>query len=238
MRAAAIVPAFDVAPRVGEVVAGLRAIWPEPDAIFVVDDGSHDETAAEAARAGAEVVSHRVNHGKGCALRTGLALARERGFDVAVTVDGDGQHPPSEALALHERCDDPNAFVLGIRDLVRAGAPRPNQLSNAFSNLVLSGFTGLRLADTQCGLRRYPVEATLELGGRASGYGYEAEVLIRAAAAGHPIVQLPIDVIYPPEAERISHFHSVRDPTRIVLRVVRTVAITRLAELRRRLTGG
>ena len=238
MRAAAIVPAFDVAPRVGEVVAGLRRIWPEPDAVFVIDDGSRDDTAAEATRAGAEVVSHPVNRGKGCALVTGLELARERGFDVAVTVDGDGQHPPEEALAMHERCRDPDAFVLGVRDMEGAGAPRANQLSNAFSNVVLSGFTGLSLADTQCGLRRYPVAATLELGAREPGYGFEAEILIRAAAAQLPIVQLPIAVIYPPEEERISHFHSVRDPTRIVLRVVRTVATTRLAKLRRRLVGG
>lgn len=237
MRAAAIVPAFDVAPRVGEVVAGLRRIWPEPDAVFVIDDGSRDGTAAEATRAGAEVVRHRRNRGKGCALVTGLELARARGFDVAVTVDGDGQHPPEEALAMHEGCDDPDAFVLGVRDLVGAGAPRANQLSNAFSNVVLSGFTGLRLADTQCGLRRYPVATTLDLHAREPGYGFEAEVLIRAAAAGLPIVQVPIKVIYPPEEERISHFHSVRDPTRIVLRVVRTVASTRWAQLRRRLGG-
>jgi len=237
MRAAAIVPAFDVAPRVGEVVTGLRRIWPEPEGIFVVDDGSRDDTAEVAARAGAEVVRHAVNRGKGCALRTGLELARERGFDVAVTVDGDGQHPPAEALAMHERCEDSDALLLGIRDLEGAGAPRANQLSNAFSNLVLSGFTGLRLADTQCGLRRYPVATTLALDAREPGYGFEAEILIRAAAEGVPIVQVPIEVLYPPEEERITHFHSVRDPTKIVLRVVRTVASTRLSKLRRRLTG-
>lgn len=238
MRVAAVVPAYDVAARVGEVVAGLRAIWPDPTAVFVVDDGSHDGTGRAATEAGAQVVRHRSNLGKGRAIQTGLELVRERGFDTMVTVDGDGQHPPVEALAMHRRCADPGAFVLGVRDLRRAGAPRANQWSNAFSNLVISSFTGLGLADTQCGLRRYPVAETLALGSQESGYGFEAEVLIRAAARDARIVQIPIAVVYPPPAERISHFHSVRDPTRIVLRVVRTVASTRAERLRWRLAGG
>jgi glycosyltransferase involved in cell wall biosynthesis len=223
MRAAAIVPAYQVAPLVGNVVAELCAIWPEPDAVFVIDDGSSDGTADVARRAGAIVLRHGHNRGKGAALKTGLAAAHARGFDVAVTVDGDAQHPPSEALRMHRRCDDTCALVLGIRDLANAGAPRANQLSNRFSNMVLSGFTGLGLSDTQCGLRRYPIATTLDMAGAEDGYGFEAEILIRAAARGVRIVELPIRVIYPPEHERITHFDSVRDPAKIVLRVVRTV---------------
>ena len=233
VRAAAIVPAYDVAPVIADVVTRLRDLWEEPDGVIVVDDGSADNTADLAEQAGAEVLRHVRNRGKGAALRTGLEEAARRGFDVAVTVDGDGQHPPDEALRMHRGCDDPAALVLGIRDLVAAGAPRPNQLSNRFSNMVLSGFIGRRLADTQCGLRRYPIADTLALGGREAGYGFEAEVLIRGAAAGMRFVEVPIRVIYPPEEERITHFHSVRDPTRIVLRVVRTVASTRAKQVMR-----
>ncbi len=237
VRAAVIVPAYQVGPVVADVVRGLRQCWAEPDAVLVIDDGSTDDTATEAARAGGEVIRHTVNRGKGVALRTGLEEARRRGFDVAITVDGDGQHPPEEALKMHEACDDPGALVLGIRDLAGAGAPRPNQLSNRFSNVVLSAFIGRRLADTQCGLRRYPIDATLSLGGREDGYGFEAEVLIRGAAANMRFVELPIRVIYPPEEERISHFDSVRDPTKIVLRVLRTVASVRTKRLAQRIRG-
>ncbi len=225
MRAAAIVPAYQVAPVVGDVVSALRRIWPEPDGVFVVDDGSSDGGGDIAQRAGATLVRHPRNRGKGAALKSGWARALAEGYDVAVTVDGDGQHPPEEALALHRRCDDPEALVLGIRDLVAAGAPRPNQLSNGFSNLVLSAFTGLGLHDTQCGLRRYPLKATLALGLREDGYGLEAEVLIRAAYRRMRIVELPVRVIYP--AQRISHFHSARDPARIVARVLRTMVDVR-----------
>ncbi len=227
MRPAAIVPAYQAAPLVGEVVETLLSLWPERDAVWVIDDGSTDSTAERAEQAGAQVIRHHCNRGKGAALRSGMRAALERGFDVAVTLDADAQHPPAEALRLHQMCPDPTALVLGIRDLAGAGAPRANQYSNAFSNLVLSGFTGRWLQDTQCGLRRYPIAATLALGGQEDGYGFEAEILIRATSNDMPIVELPIEVVYPPEQERISHFDSVRDPARIVVRVLRTVAATR-----------
>jgi glycosyltransferase involved in cell wall biosynthesis len=238
MRAAVVVPAYQAEPLVGDVVRNLVAIWPEPDAVFVVDDGSRDATRERAAQAGARVLVHPVNRGKGAALRTGMGAALDAGFDVAVSVDADGQHPPTEALRLHRSCDDAAALLLGVRDLAGAGAPRPSQLSNRFSNLVLSGFTGRWLLDTQCGLRRYPLAATLALGARDSGYGFEAEVILRATVAGIPVVQLPIEVIYPPVEERISHFHSVRDPARIVARVVHTVVSTRARLLRARWSNG
>ena len=231
MRAAAIVPAFQAEPLIGAVVAELCEIWPHPEGVWVVDDGSSDGTAEVARAHGARVLQHGQNRGKGAALRTGFEEAQRCGFELAVTLDADGQHPPREALRLHASCDDDRALVLGIRDLARAQAPTSSRLSNRFSNLVLSGFTGFWLGDTQCGLRRYPIAATLALNGREAGYGYEAEILIRACAAGMPIVEQPIEAIYPPPEQRLSHFRVVRDPARIVSRVVRTVAATRSQQL-------
>jgi glycosyltransferase involved in cell wall biosynthesis len=196
--------------------------------VVVVDDGSSDATSSVAESAGASVLRHDRNRGKGAALRTGLARARELGARVAVSVDADGQHPPAEAgrLARHESPED--ALVLGVRDLMRAGAPTPNRFSNGISNFFLSLFTGRALHDTQCGLRRYPVARTLGLGPRDDGYAFEAECILRAARAGWQIVEVPVDVYYPPEDERVSHFHVVRDPARIVYRVVATLATTRV----------
>lgn len=227
MRACAIIPAYQAEKTAGVVVRATAAVWPIHDAIFVVDDGSTDKTAEVARDAGAFVLRHRSNQGKGAALRTGMAHALRRGFDAAVTIDADGQHPPAEAARLLAVDPDPDAFVLGIRDLVGAGAPRANQISNRISNFFLSLFSGRTLADTQCGLRRYPLARTLRLGARDPGYAFEAEIILRAIAAGLRIVEVPIQVYYPPEHERVTHFHSVRDPARIIKRVVGTLADTR-----------
>lgn len=227
MSGCAIIPAYDAARTVGEVVRAVVRLWPDPHAVVVVDDGSRDGTAREAEAAGAVVVRHRTNRGKGAALRTGLLYAHEHGYDVAVTIDADGQHPPAEALRLLRSELPHDALVLGIRDLVKAGAPRPNQISNRISNFFLSTFARTELADTQCGLRRYPVEATLAADGGANGYAFEAEIILRAMASGVPVAEVPIEVIYPPETERVSHFHSVRDPARIIHRVVATLVETR-----------
>ena len=227
MRACALVPAFDAEATVGDVVSDLVRAWPERDGVLVVDDGSNDHTARVARRAGAWVVSHPGNRGKGAALRTGFREAFERGFDVAVTVDADGQHPPAEAVRLLTIDADPRAMVLGVRDLVAAGAPRKNQISNGISNFFLSLFARRGFADTQCGLRRYPLASTLGLDGRDDGYAFEAEIILRAVAGRVPIVETPIQVLYPPEGERITHFDGVRDPARIVSRVVKTLILTR-----------
>jgi glycosyltransferase involved in cell wall biosynthesis len=225
MRFCAIIPAYDAERTVGSVVRSVLALWPERGAVFVVDDGSLDGTAAAAREAGAKVISHPHNRGKGAALRTGMEVALHAGFDVAVTIDADGQHPAEEALRLLSATADPEALVLGVRDMVAASAPRKNQLSNQISNFFLSLFAGRRLSDTQCGLRRYPLARTLGLAGKDDGYAFEAEIILRAIAAGVRIVEAPIRVVYPPE--RVTHFHNVRDPARIISRVLQTLFVTR-----------
>jgi len=224
MRVLAIVPAYQAERSVGAVVRGLRAaLGVEP--VIVVDDGSTDGTATEAERAGAVLVRHPQNRGKGAALHSGFARALELGADAAVTVDADGQHPPEEALRVAQHPAPRTTLVLAVRDLVRDGAPRANRFSNAFSNRFLSWFGRRPLADTQCGLRRYPLPETLSLGARSPGYAFEAEVLLRAVRRGWDVAELATRVIYPPPGERLTHFHSVRDPARIVYRVLESTLV-------------
>lgn len=220
-RTCAIVPAFDAAETVGAVVDDLCASIGVP--VIVVDDGSKDRTAEIARAHGAELVRHGHNQGKGAAIRSGLADAARRGFDMAVTVDADGQHPGGSARTVLEASDDPRALVLGVRDLTRDGAPDWNRFGNGVSNAFLSLFARRHLRDTQCGLRRYPVAETLALGSRAQGFAYEAEVVLRAIAARLPVVEVPVGVVYSLDGVRRSHFRNVRDPVRIVVTVARTV---------------
>jgi glycosyltransferase involved in cell wall biosynthesis len=228
MRSCVVVPSFQAQSTLGAVIESLVVALDSAgiarEDLLVVDDGSTDATASVARAHDVRVVSHAMNRGKGAALRTGLAEAGQLGYHAALTVDADGQHPAHAAHAVLDASDDPNDLVLGVRDLASAGAPRANQMSNRFSNVVLSGFAGKRLRDTQCGLRRYPIAATLALGCRAEGYAFEAEVLLRAAFARVNIREVDVDVIYPPEGERVTHFDSVRDPARIVRAVLRTMA--------------
>lgn len=224
MRSIALIPAYQAASSVGAVVTALQRLWPETGpSVIVIDDGSTDDTAGQAESAGALVVRHHRNLGKGKALRSGLERAFELGATLAVSVDADGQHPAEEAvrLALYPAPD--SALVLGIRDLSAANAPRSHRFSNGLSNFFLSLFVGERLLDTQCGLRRYPVAASLALGGRDPGYAYEAEMIVRAKRSGWEIVQVPVRVVYSAESGHASHFHVVRDPARIVGRVIHTV---------------
>jgi len=225
VNAAAIIPAYQAERTVAAVVTETRALFEGLGAVYVVDDGSSDETAARAEEAGAIVVRHGANRGKGSALRTGLARAAADGAVAAVTLDADGQHPPAEARRLADFDAPASALVLGVRDLRGAGAPRPNRISNAISNGFLSMFSRRLLADTQCGLRRYPLPRVLEIGGRDDGYAFEAEIILLAVAADLPIVEVPIEVLYP--EGRTTHFDSVRDPMRVVRRVVKTLVSTR-----------
>ncbi|MBX3224998.1 MAG: glycosyltransferase family 2 protein [Labilithrix sp.] len=235
-RACILVPALDAERTIADVIADVtRAIPERADAIFVIDDGSSDATARIAEEMGCAVVAssgasiprgerepRRANRGKGAALRAGLEAARARGMSVALTIDADGQHPADEARRVLFAPDAGEAaLVLGVRDLVRDGAPRANRFSNGISNHFLSTFARRPLRDTQCGLRRYPIRETLALRTTGQGYDFEAEVLLRAIWAGLDVVEEPVRVLYP--EDRTTHFRVGRDVTRIIKTVLATV---------------
>lgn len=204
-----------IAPLVTALLTGFDEVW-------VVDDGSTDGTAEVARAAGALVVSHAQNRGKGAAIRTALAIAERRGIDAVVTVDADGQHLPEDAIRLDRGVEDRRAIVLGVRDMARDGAPTTNQRGNRIANYWVELFTEISFLDSQCGLRRYPVKEVLALGVTGERFLFESEVLIRAIPRGVRVVEFPVDVRYPPE--RTSHFRLWVDPTRITFGLIATGA--------------
>ena len=116
-----VIPAFNEAPVIGGVVAGVRSLFPR---VLVVDDASDDDTAAIARAAGAYTATHPINLGQGGALQTGFEAALARGARYVVTFDADGQHDPAEAAAMVTRADEENlAFVLGSRFLDGGSVP-------------------------------------------------------------------------------------------------------------------
>lgn len=185
-RILAIVPALDEQESVGRVVGELLAVEGLPIDVVVINDGSEDETARVARAAGATVVEHPFNLGIGAAVQTGYHWAHRHGYDVAVQVDGDGQHVPAEIARLVAPLRAGEAdLVLGSRYVERtdyraSGARRAGMV--LFSTLV-STVTGQRLLDTTSGFRAAsrPVLDYLRLHYPQDYPEVEALVLLRRA---------------------------------------------------------
>ena len=208
-RTAAVIPALNEAGSIGRVVEGLRRTV---DRIFVVDDGSSDSTAACAQAAGAEVIVHHTNLGKGHAVRAGLARVFEGEFTHVLLLDGDMQHLPEEAAALIERAVRGGAdVVLGQRRFERDRMPPSRYHANRIGSRVLSWFVGIPLDDTQCGFRVFRVDALKPLRLNATKYEIETEMLIKVRRRGGRVETVPVTAVY---AGQHSKLRPVPDTTR------------------------
>jgi glycosyltransferase involved in cell wall biosynthesis len=216
VRPCVLVPVFDNHRTVGEVVAGARALG---FSVLVVDDGSRDGSGERALDAGGEVVRHEENKGKGAALKTGFRAAFSRGFTHAVSIDADGQHFPEDIPRLVAAARaSPDALVVGAREwAAERHVQGKSAFGRSFSNFWVWFETGVRVADSQCGLRVYPLAHVTRLGLRRDRFDLEVEVIVRAAWAGLPVLSVPVRVHYPPPDERVSHFDLFHDNVRISL---------------------
>jgi glycosyltransferase involved in cell wall biosynthesis len=215
---AVLIPAFQCEETVAAVVTGARRYVAD---VVVVDDGSSDRTATRAREAGAEVLRHERNLGKGAALLAGMRRLAERGFARALTMDADGQHLSEQIpILLQVSSGDPQALVIGARR-IEPGTVAPLKLfGNRFADRWVAIASGQNIRDTQSGFRVYPLPATLALGARAGHFAFETEILIRAARARVPIRSVAVEVYYPPARQRVSHFRPFLDTVRIIYVVV------------------
>ncbi|MGD8195402.1 GtrA family protein [Herbiconiux sp. P18] len=226
-----LIPAFEPDARLVDLVAELRAAAPHA-AVLVVDDGSGAEydLAFDLARAaGAEVIGHAVNRGKGAALKTGFrqALWHHPG-EVVVCADSDGQHRVADVLRVAGAAEraaraHPSTMVLGGRRFT-GDVPARSRFGNAVSCGLFRLATGLRLGDTQTGLRAYPPGLLPWLVGLPGDrFEYELTVLLESRAAGHRIEELEIDTVYL-ERNASSHFRPVVDSWRVLRPLLRYAA--------------
>ena len=191
---AAVVPCFNEGLTASEVVRGIRDHLPT---VLVVDDGSTDDTAAQASAAGATVIRNTENRGKGSALRIGLNHARAQRFAWALTLDGDGQHASDDIPSFFTCAGRTHApLVVGNRLGAPENMPLLRRAVNRLMTKLLSRQTGKSLADSQCGFRLINLEAWAKLPLKTDHFETESELLVQFIRAGHRVEFVPVQVIY------------------------------------------
>jgi glycosyltransferase involved in cell wall biosynthesis len=191
-----VVPAFNEAGVIGDVVADVRSVF---DHVVCVDDGSSDGTGEIALRAGAHLVRHPVNLGQGAAIQTGIEYARRQpGAQVFATFDGDGQHRVKDVVAMVDRLAAGDVdVVIGTR--FGPGVTRPPLVKR----LVLRTATWLSprgrrlgLTDTNNGLRVFNKTVADGLDIRMSGMSHATEFVMLIAEHGWRVAEEPVEVLY------------------------------------------
>ena len=207
---AAVIPAYREKKHIGDVVRRTRD---KIDNVLVVDDGSNDKTAERAREAGAEVIVHPQNRGKGEAIKTGLRHFLNRQFDWVFILDADGQHRPEEIdrfLAAAVSATEPK-LILGNRMNDVSSMPLVRRAVNRYMSKRISRVCRQDIPDTQCGFRMLHRQLIPDLLEGADRFEYETEMLIIASRKGFRIDSVSISTVY---SDEVSSIHPVRDTLR------------------------
>ena len=219
---AIVIPSLDPDEKLNSTVDGMVDAGFKH--IILVDDGSSEEhkepfRAALAEHPECRLVVHEVNKGKGRALRDAFAYIAENLPDVrgVITVDGDGQHTPEDTVRLAKEMEiRPGHVILGCRDFSRSHVPMHNKLGNRISAFIYRAVYGIKLTDTQTGLRAIPAEYIKAFAEEVQGdrYEYETNMLIYIKDHGIPYGEIPIRTVYIDDNSS-SHFNVFKDSYRI-----------------------
>ena len=201
-RVCVVIPAYNEATVIGEVVKSAREVFLKSKKaydidIVVVNDGSKDKTASEAKKGGAIVINHILNSGAGSATLTGLAYARQHNYDIAATMDADGQHAPDDVLEGIKSIDQGNAdLLIGSRLIDSRGMSKIKVLGNKGLSLFTYLLFGINVTDSQSGLRIFSKRAINGLQWKSTGYEFCSEMIWRAKQARMNVSEYPIKAIY------------------------------------------
>jgi len=216
MRYAAIIPGYNVEESIGKVV---KRTLPFVNESIVIDDGSMDNTAKEAKKHGAKVISLETNTGKANALRAGIQECED--FDAVVFLDGDLQHCPEEIPKLFEEVNNGADLCIGSRFYGDySNMPLGNRITNTIISRLISGFSGHRLTDVQSGFRAFDSEKLSQLELKAERYSIEHIMVLEAAKKKMRIKEVPISCMYGCETSNIK---AVSDTLRVTYDVARFI---------------
>ncbi len=207
-----LIPCYQEENHIGPVVRSSVSLGYDT---LVVDDGSKDETSATARAAGARVLRHEINRGKGYTVGVGLQHALDLGYDAVILLDGDGQHLPTEiSLFLDGLVLTQADLLIGTRMSNTKDMPFIRRQINRFMSWLLSQQIGHRISDTQCGFRLISKNAIpVALQCTSGGFSADSEILLQLALAGYSIAEIPVSTIYGDEKSKI---RPVRDTLKFV----------------------
>jgi glycosyltransferase involved in cell wall biosynthesis len=192
-----IIPAYNEGERLGSTLATLSQFSPR---IVVIDDGSSDGTALEVLRHPVWLVRHSLNRGQGAALQTGIDFALQRGADIIVTFDADGQHSVSDVAALVKPVEKGAADVaLGSRFLgSTVGLPEGRRLILKLGIVFTRIFSRIRVTDTHNGLRAFSRKAAECISITHDRMAHASEILDQIQAHGLRYQEVPVTIHYTP----------------------------------------
>ena len=207
---AAIIPAYFEEKHVADVVERtLRQV----DNVLVVDDGSTDATSDNARTAGAVVLKHEQNAGKGESIKTGLRYWLERGFQHVIILDADGQHLPEEIARFIAAAPAGADLLIGTRMNDVRQMPLVRRIVNRYMSRRISRVCKQDVPDTQCGFRMLTARVIPHVLGGAERFDYETEVLFIVSRSGGRIESVPISTVY---GDEVSSIHPLRDTIRFL----------------------
>ncbi|MDC1136807.1 glycosyltransferase family 2 protein [Nitrosopumilus sp.] len=190
----ACLPAYNEEGVIGELI---KKITPLVDSVVVCDDGSTDLTSKESQDAGAFVIQHKQNKGKGAALQSLFDFARHSNADVIVTIDGDGQFLPEEIPKLTEDIESGKSdIVIGYRFETEKDMPSYRKIGNKVLDELSKQVSNLNLRDTQSGFRAYSKKAIEKINFKNNGFVADSEILIDASTKDLTISEQHVTVLY------------------------------------------
>lgn len=223
-----VIPTLNPAPEFPGIVAGMTSDL--IDHIVIVNDGSdhsYDTIFAEAEQLPrVHVIGYETNCGKGHAMKTAYTYIRDN-LDTkgVITVDSDGQHLLKDVVRCLQELDaHPEALILGVRDFNQANVPARSRFGNKMTSLTFLVGCGIRISDTQTGLRAFSSKyLDLLINTRGERYEYETEMLLKMSREKIPFREVTIETVYLNDNEA-SHFHPIRDSFRIYTVIFKYIA--------------
>ena len=211
-----LIPSYNEARTIGAIVRELKT---RQLTVYVVEDGSTDDTASIAKSESAAVVVHSRNKGKGASLIEGFRHILKKEFESVLVMDGDGQHSVGDVDSFLKKMEETNAdMVIGNRMSDTCSMPYVRIQTNHFMSWLISMMSGQTIPDSQCGFRLIKRKVLQDVKLGSMHYDTESELIIKAARRGFKIESIPIKTVYQDERSRIN---PIVDTLRFVMLIVR-----------------